>query len=65
MGVRVPILEAWVVDAHESVCELNVGSMQLGDHDFDFDLDSSGSVIEEALEFLPAGKALVIKEKTA
>lgn len=57
-----PIYEAWIVDAHESICELNVGSMQLGDHDFDFDLESSGSVIEEALESLPLGKALVIKE---
>lgn len=57
-----PIYEAWIVDAHESICELNVGSMQLGDHDFDFDLDSSGSVVEEALESLPAGKALVIVE---
>ena len=59
-----PIYEAWVVDAHESICELNVGSMQLGDHDFDFDLDSSGSVVEELLESLPAGKALVIREAT-
>jgi hypothetical protein len=58
----VPIYYAWIVDAHESICELNVGSMQLGDHDFDFDLDSSGYVVEEALETLPAGKALVIKE---
>lgn len=56
------IYEAWIVDAHESICELNIGSMQLGDHDFDFDLDSSGSVVEELLESLPAGKALVIKE---
>ncbi len=56
------IYEAWIVDAHESICELNVGSMQLGDHDFDFDLESSGSVVEELLGSLPAGKALVIKE---
>lgn len=57
-----PIWEAWIVDAHESICELNVGSMQLGDHDFDFDLDSSGTVVEEILESLPSGKALVITE---
>lgn len=56
------IFEAWIVDAHESICELNVRSMQLGDHDFDFDLESSGSVVEELLESLLAGKALVIKE---
>ena len=56
------IYEAWIVDAHESICELNVGSMQLGDHDSDFDLESSGSVVEGLLESLPAGKALVIKE---
>ncbi|WP_371666015.1 hypothetical protein OG306_33350 [Streptomyces sp. NBC_01241] len=56
------IYQAWFVDAHESICELNVGSMQLGDHVFDFDFDSASTVIEEALESLPAGKALVIKE---
>ncbi|MFD5308281.1 hypothetical protein [Streptomyces ardesiacus] len=56
------IYEAWIVDAHQSICELNVRSMQLGDHDCEFDLDSSGDVIEEILESLPAGKALVIKE---
>ncbi|BET51806.1 hypothetical protein RGQ21_67880 [Kitasatospora aureofaciens] len=56
------IFEAWIVDAHQSICEWNVGSMQNGSHDFDFDLDSSGSVVEELLESLPAGKALVIKE---
>jgi hypothetical protein len=56
------IFEAHIVDAHTSICELNVGSMQLGEHEFDFDLDSSGSVVEEALASLPAGKALVIVE---
>lgn len=57
-----PIYEAFVVDSHKSICELNVGPMQLGDHESDFDLDSSGTVVEELLESLPAGKALVIAQ---
>lgn len=57
-----PIYEGWIVDAHTGICELNVGSMQLGAHDVDFDFDSAGTVIEEVLESMSAGKAFVIAE---
>jgi hypothetical protein len=56
------IFESWIVDAHQSICEWNVSPMQNGGHVFDFDFDSAPDSVEELLESLPAGKALVIKE---